>query len=806
MSAITLTAASWISYLAQTTAANRAAVVAGWFPSGATIEFLDAGDSVIRAVITGTWTVGTETNGYYPVTPGTYVDGATGTGTPVTAVFKDGSTERFRCTCGTSADAFYTLAANIVAGIPIRRGSFGLLIPPPPTPAETVEVPVNTVPPVVSPSVAYAGTVLTCSTGTWTNTPTSYAYQWYRNGSAVSGQTTNQYTAPSGADAIYCNVTASNSAGAGATVSSQTRDVFGLRSVPSPISLTQGGSIDLSSYVVGGVAPYSGWAIDSGSWTGVSINSSGILSASGSASIGTGGNLVIGVDDSATTAEADWTSRSTAAGVVWAHGFENDNELYNFVRGENAAGSRVTNPDPTTLPNGLFFEAVPGTTRRAIVGRAVGTTFTQATPSGVAGDIHTFHVADASQLPEPTSTYQLLIGDPTDAGKGCFEYVDFLSRDLDNNTISVRRRRTSDSMPSDPVSVAYPGAPSYPIGWSIGRGPQGSWNRPMCAFPAGQNGRLVPDVGTTNGSVTKIRSWNPTRNGNGHLNFREGYWGSRHYWDTIVNPSAPYKNWTPADPADNTTRNDAWDGDEFYLQFRFKCSASRLTEYATKLLYIQNAFNSGTGQIFAAVGEKKYNEQPDPSEVQSGVTYGRFMQWLCGGGDSRQPAGGYLFSTFQGDGNDQGSNAYQIGYPNCNYANRSDSDMYCWCYPAEEWVTVLLHVKFGRDNAELDSTPSAPWLSVSDPSFRTVFEVSVAGPGEAYKKLVSISDATWFFGDSIGELQNYFYNPPGLNAIWLTQELNSYIGAGSVAPPSESHEIAFRDVILSTQPIPEPTD
>lgn len=813
MSDLTLTTAGWVSFLAQSTAQTRATAWAGWFPSGASIDFLDAGGATIRTVTTGAWTVGAVQSGYYPVVPGAYTDAAAGGGTAVTAVFRDGATERFRCTVGVRNPVtqaivragFYLLAGEIVAGVPIRRGGFAILIGPPPT-AGVPEVPVNTALPAISPAVAYVGTTLTCSTGAWSNSPTAYAYQWYRDGSPVAGATNSQYTVPAGASAaaIRCHVTASNAAGSGTTAVSNTRDVFGLRSVPSPIALQQGASLDLSSYVVGGSPPYSGWAIDSGSWPGVSVSAAGVLSASGSATIGTSGDLSIGVDDSATASSADWVSRSTAAGVVWAHNFEADAELYNFVRGDPGSGT-VTNPDPALMPNGLYLEATPFGSSRAIVGRAVGTTFTQATPSGTAGDIHTFHVADASQLPNPSPQYRLLIGDPSDPQKGCFEYVDFLSRDLVNNTISVRRRRTSETMPADPVSVAYPGAPSYPIGWTIGRGPMGSWNRPMAAFPAGQNGKLTADVGIANGTVTKARVWNPTRGGNGHLSFREGYWGSRHYWDTAVNPSAPYRNWTPADPADNTTRADAWDGDEFYLQFRFKCSASRLTEYATKLLYIQNAFNSGTGQIFAAVGEKKFNEQPAPGEAAPGVTYGRFMQWLCGGGDSRQPAGGYLFSDFQGDGNDQGSNAYQLGYPACNYTNRSGSGMYCWCYPAEEWVTVLVHVKFGRDNAELSASPTPPWLSASDPTFRTLFEVSVVSPGETtYRKLISIPDATWFFGDSIGDLQNYFYNPPGLNAVWLTQELNSYIGAGSVAPPTESHSIAFTEAILSTQPIPAP--
>jgi hypothetical protein len=52
-----------------------------------------------------------------------------------------------------------------------------------PTP---VTVPVNTAAPVVS-GTATDGSVLTCSTGTWTGSPTSFTYPWSRNGTPISG-------------------------------------------------------------------------------------------------------------------------------------------------------------------------------------------------------------------------------------------------------------------------------------------------------------------------------------------------------------------------------------------------------------------------------------------------------------------------------------------------------------------------------------------------------------------------------------------------------------------------------------------
>jgi len=67
--------------------------------------------------------------------------------------------------------------------------------PPPCTPGSNV---VNTSAPTVSgPSTTYEGDTITSSTGTWTSCgnvqPSSYLYQWLRNGSPVSGATSSSY-------------------------------------------------------------------------------------------------------------------------------------------------------------------------------------------------------------------------------------------------------------------------------------------------------------------------------------------------------------------------------------------------------------------------------------------------------------------------------------------------------------------------------------------------------------------------------------------------------------------------------------
>lgn len=88
----------------------------------------------------------------------------------------------------------------------------GWMAAPPPA------VPVNTVAPAVTGGTSI-GSTLTCSTGTWTGSPTSYAYQWEADTGAgyadLPGETANTLdtTGMANGDDVRCKVVATNGDG-----------------------------------------------------------------------------------------------------------------------------------------------------------------------------------------------------------------------------------------------------------------------------------------------------------------------------------------------------------------------------------------------------------------------------------------------------------------------------------------------------------------------------------------------------------------------------------------------------------------
>ncbi len=102
------------------------------------------------------------------------------------------------------------------------------------TPVFTQPAPTNLVAPIVS-GVSTVGTVLSCSTGTWTGSPT-FTYQWTTNTASITGATNATYVTVGddiGAN-VSCIVTATTLGGATQQAASNSILVTGSTSAPGP--------------------------------------------------------------------------------------------------------------------------------------------------------------------------------------------------------------------------------------------------------------------------------------------------------------------------------------------------------------------------------------------------------------------------------------------------------------------------------------------------------------------------------------------------------------------------------------------
>jgi surface protein len=122
--------------------------------------------------------------------------------------------------------------------------------------AGTYAAPVNSSPPLISGTTTI-GSVLTSTFGGWTNSPTSYAFQWNRNGLPIASATTSSYTLvqADSASAITCVVTATNTFGSTPSTSNTLTTPTYAAAFTSTWQVTAGETITLP-YEAGGT--YSG--------------------------------------------------------------------------------------------------------------------------------------------------------------------------------------------------------------------------------------------------------------------------------------------------------------------------------------------------------------------------------------------------------------------------------------------------------------------------------------------------------------------------------------------------------------------
>ena len=131
---------------------------------------------------------------------------------------------------------------STVAVAPLTAVVGGTVTPPP--------APVNSAPPAIS-GTTEEGQLLTASTGTWSNSPTAYAFQWRRCDStgagcaAIAGATAQSYAAGSAdvGSTLRVAVTASNAGGAATAESAASAPVAAKPAPPSQQTLAFSGSL-----------------------------------------------------------------------------------------------------------------------------------------------------------------------------------------------------------------------------------------------------------------------------------------------------------------------------------------------------------------------------------------------------------------------------------------------------------------------------------------------------------------------------------------------------------------------------------
>jgi len=132
---------------------------------------------------------------------------------PVTASYAGDSTH-------TASSAVSLFAVGGIAPSVLTQPMTPITTTPTTSPTP-VGVPVNTTLPAITGSPE-AGGVLSCSNGSWSRDPTKFAFQWARDGTALTTATTHSYTiqALDEGSTLTCAVTASNATGSSAPATS----------------------------------------------------------------------------------------------------------------------------------------------------------------------------------------------------------------------------------------------------------------------------------------------------------------------------------------------------------------------------------------------------------------------------------------------------------------------------------------------------------------------------------------------------------------------------------------------------------
>jgi hypothetical protein len=350
-------------------------------------------------------------------------------------------------------------------------------------------------------------------------------------------------------------------------------------------------------------------------------------------------------------AEADWMARASGQGVVWAHDFRRQEELLNFLK----VGGDYTLSYPSILLPHRVPDGITG--GYCLEYRNIGTTIA----SGISSGATEIMLTDATDFPDPEN--------------GKYKYRLVLQHDRLVDKASTRREnvrvisKKGNVLRVERATDRSKSAVAWPAGTTIGWDCEGQWARPMSAFPAGVNGHTKNDSAA--GGTVPLRSFQVTPGkeaGPSLSRFTEGYWGHVDY-------QKKYPSWQGRDAA--------WNGNDFFIQFRVKIQGARW-----------HPNNVGDGKLFFLVStgggqNQLVGKMHRKDAANSSTTHFEIFTNYGSGPRSQNaltdPQGGRRDALIQ-----PGS-----AFEKCTIGSKP---LDCWEWPADTWVTVLLHVKPGHHN------------------------------------------------------------------------------------------------------------
>lgn len=389
---------------------------------------------------------------------------------------------------------------------------------------------------------------------------------------------------------------------------------------------------------------------------------------------------------SAEALEADWVARSAANGVIFAHDFRDTGEVRAFIR------NATREADAT----GRDVYAVPAVGKsKALFHQIMGTSLAASVSASTKGAIEVFQLTDGSKWPVAV------------AGNASTEYHASVS-DLESVRIMEGPWRSGSAWYIRVNRASSGSAVAHPAGTAIATW-NTEWERILTALPAGQNGKSTNDPGYGKAGNAGPGNWNPG-GANAHYNYRGGYWA---HASTIATYGANGA-WT----SDKGTIPNAFNGDEFYIQYRVRFSASKWAgadpvARSGKSFYLQTASGSSAQQMYVPIGGSGQSvyysgeHSTDPFVVVlDGQNPGSHYETAPWGGRD-------LSDSSYGGRTIQPGSVYESS---CKYASRGSV---CWMWPADKWVTVLLHIKpsgvnFYRRTAKLAAPLTSEPYYLSD--------------------------------------------------------------------------------------------